>query len=187
MNPARYPHDAIIVLANHMDERGQLNTESRARADAAIAAYRAGEAPTLFTTGWTGVGQKRPIAEVMREYAIDCGVPAQAVIADPRSRDTVGDAVFSKQAGFTRPLVVTSEYHAARAGQIFALVYGAPVAVRAVPSADTPEIREAEARSLAAFLATFAGVAPHDDAAIWSRLVTRHPFYNGAVYPSMAG
>ena len=190
--PAAY--DAIIVLAHHLDGGGELDMQSRARIDAASAAYQAKQAFVIFTTGWDLNGTfHRPIAETMRDVAIrEHGVPAEAIRCDVHSRDTVGDAIFTKRhsiaLGAKRLLVITSAYHVPRAKAIFAFIYGPgyELTMQGTASAPVPGMAEKEHLSLAAFEATFAGLTPGDDAAIWQCLRTRHPFYNGAVYPAIA-
>lgn len=194
MPPAPYRYDAVIVLANMMDRHGRLNAETSARVDLACQAVLAGDAPRLVTCGSADrLEGKMTIAEAMRRYALDLhGLPDAAVETEPASRDTVGDAVFTKRhfaapRHWSRVLVVTSAYHLARAIEIFNFVYGATIEVdgRAAASDDNALLRDSEARSLAAFQATFAGVAAGDDAAIFERLRTRHPLYNGEVFPAI--
>jgi uncharacterized SAM-binding protein YcdF (DUF218 family) len=188
--PTRYA--AIIVLANRMDARGSPNAESRARADAAVDAYRNGEAPLIATCGWAyRKDSKMSIAEAILRYIIaQHGVPTGAVIAERDSRDTVGEAVFSKRnlavpQGWKSLLVCTSAYHVDRAKLIFDRVYGprCSIDVRGVPSPCDDRVRASELRSVEVFRSTFDGVVPGDDEAIFERLRLRHPFYNGSVYP----
>jgi uncharacterized SAM-binding protein YcdF (DUF218 family) len=192
--PNRGRYDAAIVLANLMDAQGRLNDETRARMDCAIALYRAGDVPLIVTSGWDYRDDSDlPIALAMRRYAMEAhGIPEAALIAETTARDTVGDAVFTKlhlalPRGWSRVAVVTSAYHGARSLEVFSFVYGPrfEVALRTAVSDDTPALREAEARSIAAFRGTFDGVAPGDDAAIFARLRERHPFYNGSVYSAL--
>jgi uncharacterized SAM-binding protein YcdF (DUF218 family) len=194
MPPAPYRYDAVIVLANMMDRHGRLNAETRARVDLACQAVRSGDAPLLVTCGSADrLEGEMTIAEAMRRDALDVhGLPDAAVETEPASRDTVGDAVFTKRhiaapRHWSRVLVVTSAYHLARAIEIFNFVYGPLIEVdgRAAASDDNALLREGEARSLAAFQATFAGVAAGDDAAIFERLRTRHPLYNGEVFQAI--
>lgn len=159
--------------------------------DTAINAIREKEAPILVTCGWPyRPDSNLAIADVMREYAISRGVTSTAVIADTDSRDTVGDAVFTKRnlavpRSWTNILVVTSAYHADRTKEVFSFIYGSnhKVDVRGAPSEDTDELRTNEQKSLQAFRSTFEGILPGDDEAIFERLRDRHPFYNGATYP----
>jgi uncharacterized SAM-binding protein YcdF (DUF218 family) len=186
------PYDAVIVLANQMDAEGNLNDETRARVDVAIDTLEAGRAPLLVMCGWDYRDDSDiRIADAMRRYAVEHrSVDASRVITEIASRDTVGDAVFTRRNlaamfGARRILVATSQYHAARSLDIFTFVYGPSfhidVAGAGDPATDAQLI--SEARSLDAFRATFAGVTPGDIDAIFERLRGRHPFYNGDVYP----
>ena len=60
----------------------------------------------------------------MRDYCIKLGVPPDKIIIELNSRDTVGDAFFSKQniligRGWKNLLVVTSDYHVKRTLIVF--------------------------------------------------------------------
>jgi uncharacterized SAM-binding protein YcdF (DUF218 family) len=184
---------AIIVLANLMDAQGNLNQESRARMDVAIAAFQAQEAPFIITTGWDyREDSDIPIAEAMRDYATSHDIPTEAIICDLYARDTVGDAVFTKRniiqpRGWKRLLVITSDYHTQRAAEIFQFIYGSgyDITVRGATIPDSARLAEKEAESLAVFRATFDGIQAGDDPAIWERLKQRHPFYNGNIYPKI--
>lgn len=189
------PYDAAIVLANLMDAQGRLNDETRARMDRAIGLYRAGGVPLIVTSGWDYRDDSDiAIALAMRRYAIEAhDIPESALLAETSARDTVGDAVFTKlhlalPRGWSRIAVVTSAYHGARSLEVFSFVYGPRFHVElcTAESADTPALRDAEARSRAAFHDTFDGIAPGDDAGIVERLCTRHPFYNGGVYSALS-
>ena len=193
-HPNHFEYDAIIVLAHHLSGDGQLDAQSRARMVAAVAAYATKQAPYIVTTGWDLHGTfNRPIAQAMREFALaQHAISPKAIHCDAHSRDTVGDAVFTKRniiqaLGAKHLLIISSDYHLARVQAIFAFVYGTDyqLAIQGVASATTVETAQKERDSLAAFVATFTGVAVGDDAAIWQRLRTRHPFYNGAVYPAI--
>ena len=184
-------YNAAIVLANLMDAQGNLNEESRARMDTAINAYQNNEAPFLVTCGWAYRSDSLiTVADAMSAYAVDRGVPLSAIITDRDSRDTVGDAFFTKRKHaitnrWTTILVVTSRYHVERTKQIFSLIYGAEylIEVRGAPSIDTDQLRTSELQSIETFKSTFKGITPGDDDAILTRLRERHPFYNGLTYP----
>ena len=186
-------HDAVIALANQMDAAGRLNEESMSRLTLACDLVKSGRAPLLVTCGWDYRDDSDlVIADVMAEWAMrHLGMDASHILTEPQSRDTVGDAVFTKRSlanrfGWNSILVVTSAYHVERTKEIFAFVYGRPVDVRGAPGPDDTALAMSEARFLAAFRSTFAGVAPGDDEAIYTRLRTAHPFYNGEVYPALA-
>ncbi|HMD73668.1 MAG TPA: YdcF family protein [Steroidobacteraceae bacterium] len=188
-------YDAVIVLANLMDGRGNLNGETRARMDRAIGVIKDGRAPMLVPCGWAyRDDSKICIADAMRKYAVEeRGIAASAVIPETASRDTVGDAVFTKRnlalpLNWSHVLVVTSTYHLPRALLIFSFVYGTSIQVDGLGAdgSDSDELKESEARSVAAFRETFRGIARGDDAAIFERMRARHPFYNGEIHPRFA-
>lgn len=62
-------------------------------------------------------------ASVVKRFLVEFGVPAEAVILDERSRDTVENARYSarimKERGFRQALIVTSGYHLRRSLLLF--------------------------------------------------------------------
>lgn len=184
-------YDAVIVLANLMDEKGILNQETRSRVDTAVQALRSNYVPLLVTCGWAYRNDSDIcIADAMKRYAVDqLHVTKSIIIAETNPRDTVGDAVFTKRnlavpRNWSKILLVTSAYHADRSHAIFSFIYGANFHVDIIPtpSDQNAQLQEAETRSMEAFRSTFDGVAPGDDEAIFERLRSRHPFYNGQIY-----
>jgi uncharacterized SAM-binding protein YcdF (DUF218 family) len=185
-------YQAVIVLANLMDRQGNLNAETRARVERAAQAVEEGVAPLLVLCGWAYRHDSDIcIADAMKRYAIEeLEIAGSAIITEPASRDTVGDAVFTKRnlaapLCWTRVLLVTSDYHLPRALAIFSFVYGPGITVDglAAASADGERFGESETQSMDAFRNTFEGINAGDDLAIFERLQTRHPFYNGDTYP----
>lgn len=184
--------DAIIVLANSMDRLGNLNDEAIARLSVARSLWAEQKAPVIVTCGWAFIKDcDITLAEAMKAHAMKVmGLPENAILTEPISRDTVGEAVFTKRnlsnrRGWQTVLVVTSAYHAERTRRIFSFVYGYPVSVMAASGLVTAETASVEAKSLQAFEATFEGIAAGDDRAIYGRLRERHPFYNGTIHPAI--
>ena len=109
------------------------------------------------------------------------------------SRDTVGDAYFTKvnlvvPRFWKKVLVVTSDYHVSRTQEIFSFIYGVDVDVMVYGApmvALNDDVERGELTSLKAFRDTFSGVLSGDDAAILMRLRERHPFYNGKAYAAI--
>lgn len=187
-------HDAIIVLAHLMDRDGTLNAETAARLERACELLKAGRAPILVPCGWAYRDDSDIcIADAMAAHAIrEFGIDASQIITETMSRDTVGDAVFTKRnlanpRGWKSIAVVTSRYHAHRTREIFSFVYGRRIEVLHAPIDDNAEIYAAEVRSKEAFYSTFSGITAGDDDAIFQRLRERHPFYNGDVHPKLGG
>jgi hypothetical protein len=81
-----------FVFANELNEHGEINNETRARTDAALALYNSGEVGTFLVTG--GVfqeNQPKPVAEPMKEYLIKNGVKEADVLVESRAVDTVAN------------------------------------------------------------------------------------------------
>jgi len=185
-------HDAIIVLANLMDPSGNLNDETLARLSKALDLLKAREASLVVPCGWAYRDDSDIcVADAMATHAeLVMDTPNAKIISEATSRDTVGDAVFTKRnlanpRNWKSVIVVTSAYHADRTREIFSFVYGRAIDVVSAASDDTPALRASEKKSSEAFRATFSGVVPGDDAAIFERLISSHPFYNGEVYPPL--
>lgn len=186
-------YDAIVVLSNLMEQDGTLNDESRERMDLAVREFSRGYASVIVTCGWAyRADTPVTIAEAMREYAVKVGVPSNAVIAESKSRDTVGHAIFTKATlaipnRWRKLLVVTSDYHVDRALEIFNFVYGMKyvIEVRGAATRFPEASAKREHQAIQEFRNTFADVMPGDDDAIFQRLRERHPLYNGVAHPKV--
>ncbi|NRA38646.1 MAG: YdcF family protein [Planctomycetes bacterium] len=182
---------AIIVLGNLMDHLGHLNDESIARMDLAREKTHESHVEVLMTCGWDYRDDTEiTIADAMRSYGISCGISAELIVSEIHSRDTVGDAVFSKinlikNRNTNNILVVTSDYHVRRTREIFNFVYGDQFQITVIGAFAGKHSRPSEDESLSAFRQTFLGIAAGDDVAIYNCMCSRHPFYNGSVYPKI--
>ncbi len=122
--------DAIVVLAGGVAPKGTLRpvtepsqiTKERVLCGADL--FARGLAPTLIMSGGDAstIGEGPAEAEVMKEFAVRLGVPAQSVVTETRSRTTYENAVETRR--LIRPaasvLLVTSAYHMPRAHYLFA-------------------------------------------------------------------
>jgi uncharacterized SAM-binding protein YcdF (DUF218 family) len=177
-------YSAIVVLPHiFFPDDGPISAEECARLDAAADLMSNKLAPLVVTSGWAGLVSKVTHADAMASYLSAKGVTA--VLRQQHSRDTVGDAVFTRRLLIDSVLVVTSRYHVARAREVFGYVFGKPVDVHGVPWPEDEGTPAKEQRSLAIFRETFRGIEPGDHDAIYARLRERHPFYNGEVYSSL--
>lgn len=185
--------DCIIVLANEMDKEGNLNLESVSRIKLARDSYFNNPSTTLITCGWNyRKDSELFIGDVMKNYAVKLGVPPEKIMAEINSRDTVGDAFFTKlnilkNKAWKNILVVTSDYHVDRTSTIFKFIYGAEYSIKVIGSCgfDSLEKQLSEKASLEAFKLTFQNIRQGDGINIYERLSTLHPFYNGVVYPKI--
>ncbi len=107
-------YDCIIVLGCGVwgDTPTMLLSD---RLDAAIELYKAGVAPKLLMSGDHG---RRDYDEVnvMRQYALDSGVPSEDIFMDHAGFSTYETMYRAKDIfGITKAVVVTQEYHLYRA------------------------------------------------------------------------
>ena len=182
--------DYIIVLANEMDRYGRLNNESLNRLNYAKQQFFNKRSNTIITCGWDyRKDSDLVIADVFKKYLLKDGIPNQNIITEINSRDTVGDAIFSKKNIIKKStckniLVVTSYYHVQRTKLIFDFIYGAnySIEVEASDNISSKLLSEKEDKSLNVFRSTFKGIKSGDDSNIYNRLIDQHPFYNGDIY-----
>jgi len=184
----------IIVLGNWMDKSGQLNKESCSRLDLAIDVFRKNKYSFIITSGWDYRDDCNiAIADAMKSYVINnSDISHKLILTETNSRDTVGDAVFTKinivkKNSLNNLLIVTSDYHVSRAHKIFSYIYGEQYIVKVIGSKTTKknELSELEDKSLNQFYKTFNGVKSGDDDLIYKRLCAEHPYYNGDIYPKL--
>lgn len=180
----------IILLANEMDSACLLNDESLGRAELAAELFVEMSPNLIIPCGWAYRSDcDTPIAEVLGSYLIsEKAIPAVNIHTEIRSRDTVGDAVFTREFIGDKVIseditVVTSDYHVERTRHIFEFVYGFPVEVVGAATPYGLNLLPSETNSINAFNQTFSGIEKGKFDAIYSRMLSEHPFYNGKSHP----
>lgn len=182
--------DCIIVLANEMDRLGKLNEESLNRLNYGAQQFFKKRSNTIISCGWDyRKDSDLVIAEVFRDYFLSSGIPKKHLITEINSRDTVGDAFFSKinivkKRNWKKILVVTSHYHVKRTKMIFDFIYGSNYLIK-VESSDeisSNNLLQKESKSINVFKSTFKGVLSGNDSKIFKKIRESHPFYNGDIY-----
>jgi uncharacterized SAM-binding protein YcdF (DUF218 family) len=147
----RRPSDTIVVLgASQLD--GTPSSIFRNRLDHARALYEQGVAPRIVTTGGKQPDDRYTEGEAGREYLIDEGVPADAVVAVGEGRDTVSsleaaDAVFEEQ-GWQSAVIVTDPWHSFRSRAI-ARDVGIDAVTSPTRSGPAVQTRETQVRYIA--------------------------------------
>lgn len=127
-----FPADAIVVLGGGVGPDGALPLVARARVERAVELFRGGIAPRMVLSGLCGLMQPEPSvseAAAMAAYAAELGVPREALLLEAESRDTLGNAYFTRERflepnGWTSIRVVTSDFHLSRAAWVFRKVLG---------------------------------------------------------------
>jgi len=185
-----------VILANLMDKHGNLNLESAARVDCAVAHESLGESSIFLLCGWAyREDSEIAIADAMHEY-IRKRYPSIStrVICQRTSRDTVGDALFSRicldrltHGSRYSVKVFTSDYHVERTSEIFNFFFRdhALVSVFGAQGFKSEKLMQKEIESLRAFRDTFQGAPPGDVQKALCILREKHPFYNGQIYEAI--
>ena len=188
-------YDAIIVLSNLMDGESNLNLESKNRANLAFEIWNQQNCiPKLITMGWAYRNDTNvPISKSMENYLVNkLNVPKEQILSDVLSRDTVGDAFFSRY-NFEKIflnkkiIIITSDYHENRAHSIFKFIYGENYKIHfSVIETDLKKSKQKdETDSLDQFSNTFNGIKSGDMNKIQNILLQNHPLYNGTINPQM--
>ena len=110
--------DVIIVLGAQVKEDGTPSVALTRRLTAALESYR--EKPqVIIVCGAKGGNEPRAEGDVMRDWLLEQGVPAEDVIGETASFNTRQNLEYAKammeHRGLSQALVVTSDYHVARA------------------------------------------------------------------------
>jgi uncharacterized SAM-binding protein YcdF (DUF218 family) len=120
----------IVVLGSPNSEKGGLYSVARERCRLALDEYAARPGWKLLLTGGYGAHFNttgRPHAAYLKDYLTARGVDKGDVVEFAESRNTLQDASLSKPVvlkyGVAHIVVVTSDYHAARARYIFEREY----------------------------------------------------------------
>lgn len=107
-------HDCIIVLgAGLWDDKPSPMLKDRL--EKGISLYMAGAAPKLLMSGDHGRTGYNEV-QVMKQYAIDAGVPSEDIFMDHAGFSTYESMIRARDIfGVTSPIVVTQKYHLYRA------------------------------------------------------------------------
>ena len=116
--PPVQPYDAIIVLGAQVKADGTLSVALERRLTVALDAYN--ESPQLIIPcGAQGGNEPRAEGDVMRDWLIEHGVDPERVIAETSSYNTRQNLqnarAIMESLNLSRALIVTSDYHVARA------------------------------------------------------------------------
>jgi uncharacterized SAM-binding protein YcdF (DUF218 family) len=122
--------DTLIVLGHPAKDDGSPDPEMRERVEEAVREYRAGVAPNIIMSG--GAAHNHFVeAKVMADLAEREGVPANAVVAEQQSKDTIQNIWYSheimQQKGWKSAEVISSAYHLPRTALILRR-YNGPLA-----------------------------------------------------------
>jgi uncharacterized SAM-binding protein YcdF (DUF218 family) len=113
--------DTIIVLGSPVLLSGQASPEERERVTEAVKEFKAGRAGHMIFTG--GAAENNFVeSRVMARLAVAEGVPADDIVTEGQSQNTIQNLYFSnqimEQKGWTSAEVVSSPSHLPRAALI---------------------------------------------------------------------
>ena len=156
---------AIVVLGSPNDDLGRLHSIAIERCQRALRIHRDNPSWPLLLTGGYGPhfnNTALPHAEYLRRWLVEHGVPLESFLPFAQSRNTLEDAALARPilmaAGARLAVVVTSDYHAARARFVFERELADTAIVLLLVSTETDEascqldlaaLRQHERRALA--------------------------------------
>jgi hypothetical protein len=187
-------YDVVVVLANEMSSDGVLNCESKSRAKKTIDIVNNEHVNYVVTCGWAYRSDSNiKICDAFKLYLMqNATIASKKIITEANSRDTVGDAFFTKKnlalKYFWKNIcVVTSDYHVGRASEIFKFIYGERFNIDVVGAESKwgKSRIDDEISSVQIFRSTFSGVNQGDDRKIDEVIKNYHPYYNGLIYPKI--
>lgn len=114
--------DTIIILGYPSKKEGQPSAILRSRLDKGIELYKKGIASNIILTG-SAVRNKNVEAEVMADYCIKAGIPADKLTLEKNAQNTYQNALFTrkimKARHYRTGTIVTSDFHVHRSRFIF--------------------------------------------------------------------
>lgn len=187
-----YRADALVVLGRGTDPDGSLPQLAKQRVERAAELFAWQTAPRIIFSGRCSLmtDDIPPVTEAraMADYAIELGLPPEALLVEEKSRDTIGNAYFVlrdhlEPNDWTSVRVVTSDFHIQRAAWVFQKVLGVgyDVSFSAAPSEldhSTIAARAREEADITAFLMEWLeNVADGDPVALNRVITSEHPGY----------
>jgi uncharacterized SAM-binding protein YcdF (DUF218 family) len=146
--PPPTPSDAIVVISGD---------EQLARFREGVRLFESGYGKYLVFSG-AALDNGVSNAEVMRDLAVQSGVPSRSILEDALGEDTWGNAIHTRDLlvsrGLRSAILVTSPYHARRAKLTFDAAYagtGISLLVHAAPDSEWRKLswwQQAETRRL---------------------------------------
>ena len=113
--------DAILLLGLKLNPDGSPRHELALRVQKAAECYHQGLSDRIIACGGQTPGTPVSEALVMRQMLLRCGVPDEAILQEDQSQLTVENMLNARRllsSGSPRVLIVTSDYHMARAKMI---------------------------------------------------------------------
>ena len=187
--------EVLVILSHLMNKNGILNNETVRRINKAIEICYERKIELIMTNGWAyRKDNSNTIGRIVKNYILNnFKLENCKVLVNTKSRDTVGDAFFSriklKGYSISKITVVTSDYHIHRTKLIFNsffsnIEYLEILGIK-TSKGSKHNIKKKERSSMDAFLKTFGNVDFDDDDMVLKTLKNFHPYYNGDKHPKI--
>ncbi len=186
--------DVIIILGAGLTKNLSLPKEAKQRCDKAIEVYHKYQPKYLITSGKYSYKLKKAPpkteSQLMKEYLIDQGVPQKQILKEEHSKDTFGNAYFTKHyvvdiKKLTNIAIVTSDYHIPKSAFLFRKIFGPNYTLHFIPTKsdhNKSELRKLQTRELMVkqiLQRYLSHIKEGDDKALRKFLYTKHPIYKG--------
>jgi uncharacterized SAM-binding protein YcdF (DUF218 family) len=171
-------YDAILVLG--------VSTKKalyKARVEHAVQLYKSGAAAKLIFSGkyWGGlrIRPKTTEASLMAQYARLKGIPAEDILMEEESLNTIGNFYFCKKEilekwGFVRLLIITDWAHISKSKFLAQKVLGHKYHLRFVA---VPRPSLAPNHTMLSEIRTYFDAISSGDDAMVAKLLANHPYY----------
>lgn len=123
----------IVVLGGGIDLQGKIPSYVYSRLDKAIRLRESLKCKILVSGEYSFLYDriKPPFTEALRmqEYLLKKGIPGDQILREERSKDTIGNAYYSKKYVFIpgnekEAIIITSDFQAERVKYIFHKIFG---------------------------------------------------------------
>jgi len=185
--------DAIVVLGGGVSDKGVLPQTVKERVKRSVNLFWRHKAKYIIMSGaWSYKSNRKKITEAkaMKMYAVKLGVKKISILLEERSKDTIGNAYFTRKEildpkRLRKIIIVTSRYHAKRSEYLFNKVLGSKftVNISASESKIGPQKlrrRMKKEKEMLQILKKYLGKIPSGNMLILGKLLTSvHPAYSG--------
>lgn len=112
------PADVAVVLGAGTNNK-QISPVFRERIHHGIKLYQKGIIQKIVLTGGFGKGQNIADSEIAKQYLLQKGIPATAILTETKSKTTIENLQYAKQLidslGYTSTLLISDPLHMKRA------------------------------------------------------------------------
>jgi len=184
--------DAIVVLGSGISSDGELLPKAIKRVNMAVELFKSGIAERIIMSGRFSWHRddlpSKTEAEAMKELAVSLDVPAEKILLENRSKDTLGNLFFTKiqfleARNWHNIIVVTSNYHKERVQFLCKKILGSNYTFRVVgvdtdmPPDELRERLEREGNKLAFVSEHLEKIPDGHDEKFKDIILNKHPAY----------